>query len=628
MYSRTGLHGAGATGLMPPVGALSRSTVPEEPHRRYSRQVATTKSRIRDLTDGLGLLRQILRRYRTVAIISILGAVLWMLTVIAIPYLVGGIVDVAVGDGDMPTILLLLGVLVITGLLEAVGISIRRYFGFRFSYRAEADLRNEIFTHIQRMAFNFHDVTSTGELMARASSDLSQLRLILAMLPITIANIMMFVAVTIVLVILDPVLGGVAALMIPALLLTSVRYASRVVGYSFGIQEALSDLSHVVEESVTGIEVVKSYGQEDQQHKKLDVTAFSVYRSAMGLARERAVHRPLFEIIPALGTVGVLAVGGIRVVDQVITLGEFVAFTQYLAVMVLPLMVTGWFFANFPRSAAAATRIEALLETAPEIEERPGAVRLIDGAGEIVFRDVSFSYPDGTEVLGGVNLEIPGGTSIGLVGATGSGKTTLAHLIPRFYDVSAGSVSIDGVDVRSMSLDALRSEVAVVFQESFLFSASIADNIRVGDPMATDQQVRAAARLAKAHDFICELPDGYDTVVGERGATLSGGQRQRVSLARGVVRDPRVLILDDATSSVDAVVESEIQLALRQVMAGRTTVIVAHRTSTLALVDNVAFIEDGEIAAFGPHDELLRSVPRYAEVLAAAGGDVEEHATA
>ncbi len=550
-----------------------------------------------------------------------------MLTTVAIPYIVGGIVDVAVGDGDMTKILVLLSALLIAGLLEAVGISIRRYFGFRFSFRAEADLRNEIFTHIQRMAFNFHDVTSTGELMARASSDLSQLRLILAMLPITIANIMMFVAVTIVLIVLDPVLGGVAALMIPALLLTSLRYASRVVGYSFGIQEALSDLSRVVEESVTGIEVVKSYGQEEQQHKKLDVTAFSVYRSAMGLTRERAVHRPFFEIIPALGTVAVLAVGGIRVVDQAITLGEFVAFTQYLAVMVLPLMVTGWFFANFPRSAAAATRIEALLETAPEIEERPGAVRLNDGAGEIVFRDVSFSYPDGTDVLRGVNLVIPGGTSIGLVGATGSGKTTLAHLIPRFYDVSTGSVSIDGVDVRSMSLDALRSEVAVVFQESFLFSASIADNIRVGDPMATDQQVRAAARLAKAHDFICELPDGYDTVVGERGATLSGGQRQRVSLARGVVRDPRVLILDDATSSVDALVESEIQLALRQVMAGRTTVIVAHRTSTLALVDNVAFIDEGEIAAFGPHEELLQTVPRYAEVLAAAGGGVEEDVT-
>ncbi|MCZ7532470.1 MAG: ABC transporter ATP-binding protein/permease [Acidimicrobiia bacterium] len=590
--------------------------------------MAAANSRIRDLTDGLRLLKQVLVRYRRIATISILGAVVWMVAVVAIPYFVGAIVDVAVGEGDTSKVWPFLVALLVAGAIQAVGISIRRFFGFRFSYRAEADLRNKIFTHIQRLAFSFHDVTSTGELMARAGSDLSQLRLILAMLPITIANLMMFTVVTIVLVIIDPVLGGVAALMIPALLFTSARFATRVVGFSFGIQQALSKLSHVVEESVTGIEVVKSYGQEDQQHRKLDVTAYSIYRSAMGLARERAVHRPLFEIIPALGTVAVLAVGGIRVVDGAITPGEFVAFTQYLAVMVLPLMITGWFFANLPRSAAAATRIDALLVTDPEIEESPHATKLNDGPGEVVFRDVSFSYPDGTEVLRDVNLVIPGGTSVGVVGATGSGKTTLGHLIPRFYDVSAGSVSIDGVDVRMVGLDELRNEVAVVFQESFLFSASVADNIRVGDPMATDQQVRAAARLSKAHDFICEMPDGYETIVGERGATLSGGQRQRVSLARGVVRDPRVLILDDATSSVDALVESEIQAALRQVMAGRTTVIIAHRTSTLALVDNVAFIEDGAIVAFGPHDELLHDVPRYGEVLAATGGDTGEHVTA
>ena len=285
--------------------------------------------------------------------------------------------------------------------------------------------------------------------------------------------------------------------------------------------------------------------------------------------------------------------------------------------MVLPLMITGWFFANIPRSAASAARIDDLLVTAPEIAEPKKPVKLGSGTGEIRFTDVHFAYPDGTEVLTGVNLVVPGGTSVGLVGATGAGKTTMAHLIPRFYDATAGSIAIDGVEVQTMSLDELRSEVAVVFQETFLFSASVSDNIRVGDQLASDRDVRAAARLAKAHEFICELPNGYDTVVGERGSTLSGGQRQRVSLARGVVRDPRVLILDDATSSVDAVVESEIQEALKQVMAGRTTVIVAHRTSTLALVDNVAFIEDGKVVAFGPHARLLDEVPRYAEVLAA-----------
>ena len=512
--------------------------------------VAQDPSQLKDLNSGFAFLWRVLGRYKPIAAVSILGALIWMAAVVAIPYVVGTVVDTAVDGESTSELWPLFGVLVVVGAVQAIGIALRRYFGFKLSYRAEADVRNRIFTHIQRMEFSFHDMTSTGELMARASSDLSQLRLILSMLPITLANLGMFMAVTSVLVIIDPVLGGVAALMIPALLLTSARFASRVVGYSFELQERLSQLSHVVEESVTGIEVVKSYGQEAQQQGKLERSALSIYRSAMGMAKERAVHRPLFEIIPALGTVAVLAVGGIRVVDGALSIGEFVSFTQYLAVMVLPLMITGWFFANLPRSAAAAARIDRLLETDPEIVEPRRPIKLGSGTGEIAFADVAFSYPDGTKVLEGVNLVIPGGTSVGLVGATGAGKSTMAHLIPRFYDVSSGTVTIDGVDVRDVSLDDLRNEVAVVFQETFLFSASIADNIRVGDRLASDKEVRAAARLAKAHEFVCEMPDGYDTVVGERGATLSGGQRQRVSLARGVVRDPRVLILDDATSSV------------------------------------------------------------------------------
>lgn len=579
-------------------------------------------SRLSDLRTGLDLLGRVVGHYWRVAILSILGALLWMAMVVTIPYLVGDVVDIAVDGTSMSDIWPILGALLVAGSIQAVGIGIRRYFGFKLSYRAEADIRNRLFTHIQRMAFSFHDVTSTGELMARASSDLGQVRLILAMMPITLANLGMFMVVAIVLVIIDPVLGGVAALMVPALLLTSARFASRVVGYSFSLQERLSALSHVVEESVTGIEVVKSYGQEAQQQAGLDERAGRIYDSAMDMARERAIHRPLFEIIPALGTVAVLVVGGVRVVDGSITIGEFVAFTQYLAVMVLPLMITGWFFANLPRSAAAAARIDLLFKTDPDIREPKHPVRLQPGPGEITFDHVSFSYPDSTEVLNDVSLTVPGGTSVGLVGTTGAGKTTMAHLIPRFYDASSGVVRIDGVDVRDLSLEELRSEVAVVFQETFLFSASIEDNIRVGDPTASDKRIQAAARLARAHEFICDLPDGYATVVGERGATLSGGQRQRVSLARGVVRDPRILVLDDATSSVDAVVEAEIQEALRQVMAGRTTVIVAHRTSTLALVDNVAFLEDGRVVAFGPHEVLLRDIPRYGEVLAATEAEV------
>jgi ATP-binding cassette subfamily B protein len=580
------------------------------------------QSRLADLRVGISLLWRVVLRYRPVAALSIVGALIWMAMVILVPYLVGSVIDLVVGRAEMSDIWPVLGLIVIAGAIQAVGISMRRYFGFKMSYRAEADLRNDIFTHIQRLAFSFHDVTSTGELMARASSDLSQLRLILAMAPITSANLVMFVVVAIVLIIIDPVLGLTASLMVPALLFTSARFASKVVGFSFDLQQRLSELSHVVEETVSGIEVVKSYGQEAQHQRRLDDKAETIYDAAMGMAKQRAIYRPFFEIIPALGTVAVLALGGIRVVDGAITFGEFVAFTQYLAVMVLPLLITGWFFANLPRSAAAASRIDALLETAPDIREPEHPFPLKPGHGEVVFDNVSFSYPDGLTVLHDVNLRIPGGSSVGLVGATGSGKSTIAHLIPRFYDVTSGSIMLDGVDVRDLALDDLRSEVSVVFQESYLFSASIEENIRVGDPMASDKRVRSAARLSKAHEFICGFDDGYATVVGERGSTLSGGQRQRVSLARGVVRDPRVLILDDATSSVDAIVEAEIQEALRQVMAGRTTVIIAHRTSTLALVDNVAFIEDGHVVAFGPHRELLEEVPRYAAVLA-TGAEVD-----
>ncbi len=579
--------------------------------------MAEDESRLGDLRVGVALLWRVLLRYRSIAAISILGALIWTAMVVSIPYLVGRVIDTVVSGSGMEGVWPLLGLIVLAGAIQAIGISLRRFFGFKVSYRAEADLRNEIFTHIQRQAFSFHDVTSTGELMARASSDLSQLRLILAMAPITFANLVMFLVVTIVLVIIDPVLGLTASLMVPALLLTSGRFASRIVGFSFDLQQRLAELSHVVEETVSGIEVVKSYGQEAQQQRRLDGKADTIYESAIGMANRRAVYRPLFEIIPAIGTVAVLAVGGIRVVDGAMTLGEFVSFTQYLAVMVLPLLITGWFFANLPRSAAAASRIDKLLATAPEISEPRHPKQLKPGRGEVRFTSVSFVYPDGTTVLKDVDIVIPGGTSVGLVGATGSGKSTIAHLIPRFYDITHGSITIDGVDVRDLRLDELRSEVAVVFQESYLFSASIEENIRVGDPMASDDRVRSAARLAKAHEFICGFADGYATVVGERGATLSGGQRQRVSLARGVVRDPRVLILDDATSSVDAIVEAEIQEALKQVMAGRTTVIIAHRTSTLALVDNVVFIEEGRVVAFGPHNELLETVPRYTEVLAA-----------
>ena len=565
---------------------------------------------------GLDLLLGTLRGYPGVAALAIVGALIWMALVVTIPYVVKVIIDDAIVGGRSDLLVPLVVTLVVVGALQGVGIAMRRYFGFRLSYRAEADLRNRMFTHIQRLAFSFHDETPTGQLMARASSDLSQVRLILAMLPITLANLVMFGIVVIVLIVIDPVLGLVASLTVPALFFTANRFAGRVMGLSFRIQQRLADLSQVVEEAVAGIEVVKSYGQEAAEENRLDASAAQIYDDSVSIARFRSTYAPLFELIPALGTVAVLWIGGLRVIDGALSIGDFVAFTQYLAVLVLPLMITGWFFANLPRAAAAASRIDELLATDPQILDPLDPVPMPAGSGEIRFDSVGFSYVEGESVLRGVDLVIPGGSAVALVGSTGSGKTTLANLIPRFYDVDEGAVRIDGVDIREVALGELRSEVAFVFQETFLFSSSIAANIRLGDPTADDRTVRSAARLAQAHDFVCSMPDGYDTVLGERGATLSGGQRQRIALARSVLRDPRVLILDDATSSVDALVEAEIQSALARVMDGRTTIIIAHRTSTLSLADTVVFLEDGRVAAVGSHEDLLGDVPRYAEVLA------------
>ena len=569
-----------------------------------------------DTRSGLRLLARTLRGYRRDLFFAIAGAVLWMTMVVAVPYLVSRVVDEAIIAGDRAALPGLIALLLGAGVLLGAGIGVRRYFGFRVSYRAEADLRNRMFEHIQRLAFSFHDVTSTGELMARASSDLSQVRLIYAMTPITLANLGMFAIVIMVLLFIDPVLGAVASLTVPLLLVTVRIYGRKVIRLSFEVQQRLADLSHVVEESIGGIQVVKSYGQEHQEQAKLDRSADRIFDRATSLARIRARFAPFFEMIPSLATVGVLWVGGMRVVSGDITLGEFVAFTQYLAILNFPLRITGWFFAQLPRAAAASTRIQSLLSEAPEIASPDRPTQLPPGRGEVRFHDVRFTYSEGPEVLRGIDLTIPGGTSVALVGATGTGKTTLAHLVPRFHDVDSGSVTLDGIDVRSLQLDELRREVAVVFQETFLFSASIHENIAFGDVDASQEQVRLAARLAQAHEFIGDLPEGYDTVVGERGLSLSGGQRQRIALARAVVRDPRVLILDDATSSVDAIVEAEMLAALEQVMKGRTTIIIAHRTSTLSLVDQVILIDAGRISAVGTHAELLANSPRYAEVLA------------
>ena len=567
------------------------------------------------------MLVRTLLRYRFESAMSIAGAVLWMAFVVIGPWLIARVIDQAIEPGIRDRLGLLVGLVAVAGVARAASIGWRRFFGFMLAYRAETELRDRIFEHMQRLAFSFHDRVPAGEVMARASTDLSQVRLVFAMLPITVANLAMLLLVVVVMLAMDPVVGGITAITVPLMLFLANTYARRVLKLSWEVQQKLADLNSVVEEAVAGVRVVKAYGQEDKETARLDAVASKIFGKTMQLTRHRSFFVPIFEIVPSLATLMVLWVGGLRVIDGTLSLGDFVAFTQYLTLLVFPLRMTGFFFAQLPRAAAAGSRVMGFLGTAPEIDNPTDPAPMPDGPGEVRFHDVHFTYDDGPEVLAGVDLTIPGGTSVALVGSTGSGKSTMAYLIPRFYDVDSGVVTVDGLDVRRASLDDIRGAVALVFEETFLFSATIRENIAFGNPTATDEQVRLAARLAQAHQFISDTPDGYDTMVGERGYSLSGGQRQRIALARAVLRDPRVLILDDATSSVDAITEEEIRSALQTVMAGRTTVIIAHRTSTLTLADRVILLDDGKIKAVGTHADLLASEPRYAEILAESFGE-------
>ena len=583
---------------------------------------ATNGWRDENTRRGIRLLLRTLLRYRRETILSIGGAVLWMMLVVAVPLITASVFDDAIlaqNKSDIARqaeLTRLIGLLLVAGVLKAVGVGGRRFFAFLLAYRAETDLRNRIYEHTQRLAFAFHDRVSTGELMAKASSDLSQVRLVFMMLPVTVANLGMFVVVIGVMVSLNPVLGSLVSLAIPLLLFIGNTYARRVISLSYEVQERIADMSSVVEEAITGIRVVKSYGAESLETSKVRHSATGIFDKSIDLTKQRSIFVPLFESVAPLATVAILALGGLYVLDGNLSPGDFFAFMEYMVILNFPLRITGWFFAELPRSAAAGARVMDLLATAPDIADPAKPVALPPGRGEIRFRNVAFSYPDGPPVLRRIDARIPAGSSVAIVGATGSGKSTMSYLIPRFYDASSGSICIDGVDIRDVSVEELRSQVALVFEETFLFSASIADNIAFGAPDASPEQIRLSARLAQADGFISELAEGYDTMVGERGYSLSGGQRQRIALARAVLRDPRILILDDATSSVDAVTESEIREALKTVMEGRTTVIIAHRPSTLALADTVVFVDEGAVAATGPHDVLLASNDRYREVLA------------
>ena len=549
---------------------------------------------------------------------GILAGLVWTGARVAVPALTGQAIDEGIVPGNFDVALEWTAIILAVGVVQAICTGLRRYSAFRLAYRVETDLRMRLVAHLQRLHFAFHDHAQTGQLMANANTDIQQIQQVVLLIPLTIASVLTMIAVVVVLVLTSPLLALFALAALPFLNIAATRFTRRMYPVGLSLQQELADLSGVVEESVSGVRVVKGFGAERLQEQRLAREADDVFDRSIDQARLRANFLPLIDLLPTIGLVGILWYGGHQVLAGNLSVGTIVEANFYVLMLIWPLRMVGMLLGQLSRAAASAGRINTVLATDPEIEDRHGARSLPDGPGRVQFEGVTFGYGRVRPVLDGLDLDIRGGEAIALVGATASGKTTVARLIPRFYDVTAGTVRIDGADVRETRLEEVRRAVGIVFEDTFLFSDSVRSNIAFADPTASHEQVVRAARLAGADEFVRDLPDGYDTIVGEHGYSLSGGQRQRIAIARAVLADPRVLILDDATSSVDPSKEHEIRSALREVMHGRTTIIIAHRPATIALADRVVLLADGRVVADGTHDELLATNARYREVLARA----------
>jgi ATP-binding cassette subfamily B protein len=577
---------------------------------------------------GWRLILRSVRARRAGLILGVSTGLAWTAAKVSTGLIVKTAVDQGIEANDMGALVRWSLTLGIVAVFSATFTGLRRYLAFREARWIEADLRDRLFAHLQRLHFAFHDRSQTGQLMSRANTDLQQVQAFVVMIPLTISNAVTVLAVTVILAFIDPVLTVLALGSLPFMNVLATRFSRRLYPSVMGIQRESAELAAVVEESVAGVRVIKGLGAEPVQAARLKGEAEDVYDQSMAAARTRARFLPGLELLPNIGLIAVLAYGGHQVLNGSLSLGSLIAFNVYIAMLVWPLRMLGMIVAQAQRAVVSAERVDEVLATDPLVADSPHPVGLpaahpVDGGsggpvGAVAFEGVRFSYGGRTPVLDVFDLRVRPGESVALVGATGSGKTTVARLIPRFYDVEAGRITLDGIDVRDLRLHDLRQAVGIVFEDTFLFSDTIAANIAFADPDAPHAAIERAARLAGADEFISELGDGYATRIGERGYSLSGGQRQRIAIARAILADPRVLILDDATSAVDPTKEHEIRDALTSVMRGRTTIVIAHRPATIALADRVVLIDSGRVAAAGTHESLLASDHRYRQVLAAA----------
>jgi ABC-type multidrug transport system fused ATPase/permease subunit len=558
-----------------------------------------------------------LRPYRRTVIISLVLAWAAMGFTVLIPWLVGQTVDAVDPQGgtDRDAVLPLAVAILGAGLLRLGLTFSRRLVAGRVSLAVEFDLRERVYRHLQTLELGFFDSQQTGQLMSRATVDLQSIRFFLGYgLIFLTQNALTLLLAAAVMFAIKPWLAALALLPVPFVVLSAMRFNRLSRPALQEVQQRIAELTAEAEESVSGVRIIKAFAREEHMLARFRNAVVRVFDQNVYSTRLRAFYSPMLGFLPSLGLAVVLFVGGREVINGSLSLGDFTAFYTYLLMLIGPMRMLGMSLGMAQRAVASGNRLFEILDREPRVASPPGAPQLPDGAGRVEFRGVSLRYDGAAPALEDVDLDVSAGRTVALVGPTGSGKTSLVALVARLYDPSSGEVLVDGVDVRTVDVDSLRHNIAFVADDSFLFSASIAENIAYAQPEATREEIELAARRAQAHGFISALPDGYDTLVGERGLTLSGGQRQRVAIARALVADPRILILDDATSSVDATTEASIKRGLREAMSGRTTFVVAHRLSTISLADQIVVLDDGRIVDYGTHEELLERCPLYAEI--------------
>ncbi len=580
----------------------------------------TSETQQDDTRQGWRLLRLALGQQRGGLAIGVIVGLFWAVGKVSVPQLTKMGIDRGIeGSGNL---VFWSGLVVAAGVIAGLFTAMRRWYAFRESRWIETRLREQIFSHLLKLHVGYHDKIQTGQLMSRASSDLQQLQAFVVMIPITLSNLAMLIAVVALLIASQPMLALFALAPLPIVNVLASRFSRQIHPVVLAVQQEQAQLATVVEESVSGVRVIKGFGAEQVQARKLKTEADDIWNVSLVAAKIRSKFLPALDLLPSIGLIAVLGIGGHRVINGQMTVGDLVKFNAYITMLIWPLRNLAMTVALAQRASVALVRVDEVLSTpslvidplSPTSLPAPKADRLV---GEVIFDDAVFAYEGASPIINHFSVNIRPGQAIALVGATGSGKSTVVRLLTRFHDVQQGSIRLDGIDVRQLTLNDLRNAIGIVFEETFLFHDSVADNISFSRPDATPEVIERAARLAGAHDFITELPNGYQTILGERGYSLSGGQRQRIAIARAIVSDPRVLVLDDATSAVDPSKEREIREAMATVMKGRTTIVIAHRPGTIALADTVILLDEGRAVAVGTHEGLLANNERYRQVLAA-----------